>query len=164
MNYKKVQQLLGKIKSDIASLEVELQIPVIEKEYKNERFLIEYRGESNGGKNGFTKRDVFKFIVKCESKTRSLKELNSIFDKSHFPKTGNFHSYDYVIEKGKEKKLSKSTQENYLPLNVKSKDGKEIMVYGEWASFENRETKSPGNFPVLKDLALKLGYKITLIK
>lgn len=166
MNNKKVLKLLGNLKRDIAALENELNniSELKDTATKRDTFIISYNGNRYGGKNGYSKRDTFKFIVKNLAKAHTLKQLNKIFDKKLFPKTGNFSSYDYVIESGKEKHLSKSTIENYLPLNTKSKDGKEILVYGEWAEFENKKSKTDGNFPVLISIANKYGFKITKLE
>lgn len=171
MDNKKVLKLLGNLKRDIAALENELSKVSVLKysatkrdiNYKNRRYCIEYNGEveDNNGK-GLTKKGVFRYLILKEARNYTIADFKDIFNLKYFPKKGNFGTYNYVIAKNELKNIPKSIQEKYEDLKIKSKDNKEIMIYNEWADFENKEIKSDGNFPILEVLIRSLGYNISI--
>lgn len=170
MNKKNVENLISRIKADLASLEKELlntdkaqknQTTPIEKEkdYKHMRYHILYDNQEHGGRKGFTKRDVFKFIISKELENKSVEELNKIFALKYFPKIAVFGTYPYIIEEAQLPSYTKYIQNKYLQLQG-TYNKKTVYVLGEWAQFGNIEEQTPGNFPVLIKIAKKLGYKI----
>ncbi len=166
MDSKKVLKLISNLKKDIASLESELN-GILETENKatiRDTFNIEYANTTYGGKNGFSQRAVFAFIIKNEAESKSLTQLNKLFDKSQFPKKGGFAAYDYIIDRSVEKSLSKDLKKRYSPVDVLTNDGKSIMIFNQWGQHENKENQSPGNFPVLIKIAKKLGYRIKKVQ
>jgi len=95
-----------------------------------------------------------------EAPNKTLDQLNSIFDKSQFPTLGGFASYNYIVGELELKHATDDLLRKYSKKGFITKDKKNIRVLNQWASFENIQKQTPGNFPVLEQIAKTLGYEI----
>ena len=160
MNQKKISKLLSEIKNKLAELETELSKNETDKDYLRTRYNIITKDGVLGGKKGLTKIGVFETIISMEAPHKTIDQLNSFFTKSQFPAIGGFATYDYIISEKDFDKAIKDVQRKYSKIVLKTKDKKNIKVFNQWASFENIEKQTPGNFPVLEEIAKTLGYEI----
>ena len=160
MNQKKVSKLLSEIKNKLAELEIELSKNETDKDYLRTRYNIITKKGILGGKKGLTKIAVFENIITLEAPHKTLDQLNTFFSKSQFPSLGGFATYDYIISESNFEKATKDVQRKYSKIILKTTDKKNIKVFNQWASFENIEKQTPGNFPVLQEIAKTLGYEI----
>lgn len=168
MNRKRVLELIDTIKANLSELETELSVNSIEvendKDYFHPRYNIKTKKDIHGGKKGLTKVGVFETIISLEAPIKTRDQLNSIFERKLFPVSGGFSTYDYVALASDLKKSSEVIQGKYSKKVFKTKDKQNIRVSNQWAEFENREKKTPGNFPILEAIVQSLGYEIVPVK
>jgi len=168
MNKKRVLGLIAIIKENLAELENELSENSIEveddKDYIHARYNIKSKKDIIGGKKGLTKIGVFETIISLEAPNKTKDQLNSIFDKTQFPTLGGFSTYDYVAVASDVENSSDDIQRKYSKKVFKTKDKKNVRVFNQWAEFENRKKKTPGNFPILEKTVKSLGYDIIPVK
>lgn len=170
MDKNKIKNLIEEIRAKLIEIENEFEKTELQeegsevfidetKEFKRMRYNVRSKGNLEGGPNGFTKIGTFEYIVKELAKNKTFAQLNEIFSKNKFP--SGFKSNEYIVLESDLVNATDDKLKRYSKEAIVTIDGQKIQTLNQWGQYLNVEKETPGNFPVLEDIAFKLGFEIT---